>query len=108
MSSLHNLGFFDIYEKNALFNGKRCAIHSKSGEITYSELFSQSARLAAGLKQLNLAPGTRIAVLCKNHPVFFHLFGAASALNLCLVLINRRLSSDEVDHIVQDTTPPYE
>jgi acyl-CoA synthetase (AMP-forming)/AMP-acid ligase II len=105
MNSLRTLGFFDIYKKNALFNGSKCAIQSKSGKITYSDLFSQSAKLAAGLKQLDLEPGTRIAVLCKNHPVFFELFGAASALNLCLVLINRRLSQDEISHIIEDTTP---
>jgi acyl-CoA synthetase (AMP-forming)/AMP-acid ligase II len=33
------------------------------------------------------------------------IYGAAAALNLCLVLINRRLSPEEVDHIIDDTTP---
>ncbi|WP_291465882.1 AMP-binding protein [Desulfobacula sp.] len=54
---------------------------------------------------MNLPAGSRIAVLCKNHPVFFHLFGAASALNLVLVMINRRLSYDEAAYIIEDTTP---
>lgn len=105
MSSIHNLTFFDIYEKNALYQGSATAIHHKDQETSYSNLFMQTARFARGLKNLNLAPGSRIAVLCKNHPVFFHLFGAAAALNLVLVLINRRLSPDEVSYIVEDTTP---
>ncbi|MBU8910205.1 MAG: AMP-binding protein [Desulfobacterales bacterium] len=105
MDSLHNLTFFDIYEKNALYRGAVPAIHWETEDITHSDLFLQTARLANGLKNLNLPSGSRIAVLCKNHPVFFHLLGAASALNLVLVLINRRLSADEVSYIIEDTTP---
>ena len=105
MNNLHSLTFFDIYEKNALFKGDSCAIRWGNEETSYSELFLQAARFAGGLKDLNLPAGSRIAVLCKNHPVFFHLFGAASALNLVLVLINRRLSPSEVSYIIEDTTP---
>ena len=105
MNYLHNLTYFDIYEKNARFKGSSTAIHFKTQDITYSDLFLQTAKLANGLKTLNLPAGSRIAVLCKNHPAFFHLFGAAAALNLVLVLINRRLSADEVSYIIEDTTP---
>jgi len=105
MNSLYNMTFFDIYQKQALYQGSSSAIHWEGGDITYSELFSQTAKFAAGLEKMNLPSGSRIAVLCKNHPVFFHLFGAASALNLVLVLINRRLSSEEISYIVEDTTP---
>ncbi len=105
MNHLHSLTFFDIYEKNALYKSGSCAIHWKTEETSYSELFLQAARLAGGLKNLNLPAGSRIAVLCKNHPAFFHLFGAASALNLALVLINRRLSASEISYIIEDTTP---
>jgi len=105
MDHLHDLTFFDIYEKNALYNGGACAIHWKDEDTTYADLFLQTAKFANGLKKLNLPAGSRIAVLCKNHPIFFHLFGAASALNLAIVLINRRLSPDEVSYIIEDTTP---
>ncbi len=105
MNDLHNLSFFNIYEKNALYNGTACALHWENKDTSYAELFSQTAGLANGLKSLNLKAGSRIAILCKNHPVFFHLFGAASALNLVLVLINRRLNPDEISYIIEDTTP---
>jgi len=105
MNSLYNLSFFDIYERNALLNKTHCAIHWNKKNISYSELFEQTAKLAKGLLGLNLKPGARIAILSYNHPFFFHIFGAASALNLCLVLINRRLSPDEISHIIEDTTP---
>jgi acyl-CoA synthetase (AMP-forming)/AMP-acid ligase II len=105
MNSLHALSFFDIYEKNAQLNADHCAIHWNNEDISYSHLFLQTCRLAKGMSDLNLEPGSRIAILSSNHPLFFHLFGAAAALNLCLVLINRRLSPEEVAHIVEDTTP---
>ncbi len=105
MTDLHNLTFFDIYEKNALYNGRSTAINFKDENTSYSDLFLRTSKLASGIKTLNLPEGSRIAVLCKNHPAFFHLFGAASALNLALVLINRRLSSDEINYIVEDTSP---
>lgn len=105
MDSLHTLTCFDIFEKNALYNGPACAIHWKGTDIAYADLFVQTTKLAGGLNRLNLPAQSRIAVLCKNHPVFFHLLGAASALNLVLVLINRRLSRDEIFHVVEDTTP---
>lgn len=105
MNSQSTLSFFEIYEKNALLHPTHCAIHWKSQNISYSELFEQTRQLAKGIQRLNLEPGSRIAVLSFNHPFFFHLFGAASALNLCLVLINRRLSPEEISHVIQDTTP---
>ncbi|MBT4287889.1 MAG: long-chain fatty acid--CoA ligase, partial [Deltaproteobacteria bacterium] len=73
MNYLHNMTYFDIYEKNANFKGSSIAIHFETEDITYSDLFLQTAKLASGLKSLNLPESSRIAVLCKNHPVFFHL-----------------------------------
>lgn len=105
MNSLYSLSFFDIYEKNALLSPDHCAIHWNNEDISYSALFLQTRQLAKGLFDFNLEPGSRIAILSTNHPFFFHLFGAAAALNLCLVLINRRLSPEEVAHIIEDTTP---
>ena len=105
MNNLRTLTYFNIFEKNAAQHGSSCAIHWNGRDTSHAELFSQTARFANGLKQLNLPPGSRIAVLCKNHPIFFHLLGAASALNIVLVLMNRRLTRDEMTHIVSDTTP---
>ncbi len=103
MNQLHQLGFFDIYEKNARILKQHPALYWDSQQISHADLLDQTVHLAAGLSFL--PPKTRVAVLCRNHPVFFHLFGAASALNLTLVLINRRLSDTEIKHIVEDTTP---
>ena len=105
MDNLRSLTFFDIYEANGSRLGDKPAINWRDKDYTYSELFDKTSKLAKGLQELQLDPGSRIAVLCQNHPAFFHLFGAAAALNLVLVLVNRRLSQDEIDYIITDTTP---
>lgn len=105
MNTLQSLNIFDIYEMNSGKYGSLPALNYNLIDSSYEELFEKTARLATGLKNLNLKPGSRVAVVCKNHPVFFHLFGACAGLNLILVLINRRLSSEEIKYIVEDTTP---
>ncbi|MCG8568218.1 MAG: AMP-binding protein [Desulfobacterales bacterium] len=105
MARSRHLSFFDIYEKNARLFPDRTALHWNQTDVSYSQLLADTRALAQGLSQLDLAPGSTIGILSKNHPGFFHLLGAASALNLCLVLMNRRLGADELDHIVQDTRP---
>lgn len=105
MNNLRSLTLFDIYEKNSNHIGQLPAIHWKGQDISYSDLFDQTSKLARGLQSLNLKPGSRVAVLLTNHPAFFHLFGAAAALNLVLVLINKRLSVEEIQTIIEDTTP---
>ena len=105
MIDFHGLTLFDIYEKNSVNRGRLPAINWNGKKFTYADLFNRTTRLARGLKDLNMVPGSRIAILSQNHPAFFDLFGAASALNLTLVLINKRLSPDEVKYIIEDTTP---
>ncbi|HCY87989.1 MAG TPA: long-chain fatty acid--CoA ligase [Desulfobacteraceae bacterium] len=105
MTSQHTLTLFDFFRRNAMLNKAGCAVHFNGEDTSFSALYDQTLKLIAGLSGLALSPGARVAVLAKNHPAFFHLFGAASALNLCLVLINRRLSPEEVAYIVEDTTP---
>jgi len=105
MNTLQSLNIFDIYESNSDSKGNLPALNFNSADLTYKDLFDQTRSLAQGMKDLSLEPGSRVAVICQNHPVFFHLFGACAGLNLVLVLINRRLSSEEIKYIVEDTTP---
>ena len=92
-----------FFIENALMNGTGCALYYNGESRSHAQLFDDACRLTNGMAKLNLAPGTRVAVAAKNHPAFFHLFAAASALNLCLVLINRRLGMDELAHALDDT-----
>ena len=105
MNTLQSLNIFDIYERNSGKYGNLPALNFNSIDSTYEELFERTAKLAQGLKDLNLEPGSRVALICQNHPAFFHLFGACAGLNLIIVLINRRLSPEEIKYIIEDTTP---
>ncbi|MDD9301821.1 MAG: AMP-binding protein [Desulfobacter sp.] len=105
MDPVYNLSLFDFFHRNSLLNKDRCAIHWDGQDTSFQDLYDETCALCQGLSKLNLAPNTRVAILAKNHPVFFQLFGAASALNLCLVLINRRLAPEEISYIIEDTTP---
>ena len=105
MNKTHQLTVFDFFHRNAQMNGSGCALYYNGETRTHSELFDDACRLTCGMARLNLPAGTRVAVVAKNCPAFFHLFAAASALNLCLVLVNRRLGEDELAHALDDTTP---
>ncbi|WP_321494609.1 AMP-binding protein [uncultured Desulfobacter sp.] len=105
MNSPYQLTVFDFFHRNALMNGTGCALYYNGESRSHSQVFDDACRLTNGMAKLNLAAGTRVAIAAKNHPAFFHLFAAASALNLCLVLMNRRLGEDELAHVLDDTTP---
>ncbi|MFO7752173.1 MAG: AMP-binding protein [Desulfobacteraceae bacterium] len=105
MESPHGLTVYDIFSRNSRHYGTLPAVAFNDLTLTHADLFSESRKLAMGLKTSGLKPGDRIAVLNSNHPAFFHLFAAAAALNITLVLINRRLSYEEIRFIIEDTRP---
>lgn len=74
-------------------------------EYSFYDLFLETEMLAAGLVKIGLKKGDRVAVLARNTYRFFTLFFAASKLGLILVLINKRLSKEEKEFVIQDTTP---
>ncbi|MCK5312432.1 MAG: AMP-binding protein, partial [Desulfobacteraceae bacterium] len=71
MNTLQSLNIFDIYERNSGKYGNLPALNFNSIDSTYEELFERTAKLAQGLKDLNLEPGSRVALICQNHPAFF-------------------------------------
>lgn len=105
MTPPYTLTLFDLFHRNAMLNKERCAIHFRGEDSSFHQVYRQTCALAQGLSGLDLSPGARVAVLAGNHPAFFHLFGAAAALGLCLVLVNRRLSPEEAAYILDDTRP---
>ncbi|MEF8822654.1 MAG: AMP-binding protein [Desulfohalobiaceae bacterium] len=102
---LHSHTFFDLLRRNAGDYGRADAIRWAGGGLTHDELFRETGALSAGLREAGFQPGDRLAVLGQNTYRFLTLFGAAGRLGLILVPINRRLSREEMDTIVEDTTP---
>jgi acyl-CoA synthetase (AMP-forming)/AMP-acid ligase II len=71
------------------------------GTLTYGRLAERAAALAAGLDELGLAPGDRVAVVSHNSARLLELFFGVTAWGRVLVPVNFRLSRDEVAYIVE-------
>lgn len=69
--------------------------------LTYREFGERVYRLASALRARGLAPGDRIAVLCRNSLEALEAHFAVPYLGGILVPINVRLSSDEVRFILE-------
>jgi long-chain acyl-CoA synthetase len=103
--TLRSFSLFDLYAWNAAQTPHAPASVWAGGRQTFDQLAADAQALSLGLAEYGLRPGDRVAVLALNSHHFLNLFGAASLLGCVLVLINRRLSTEEITTIVEDTTP---
>ncbi|MDX6275160.1 MAG: hypothetical protein QOJ92_2370 [Frankiales bacterium] len=71
------------------------------GELTYAELARRARALAAGLDELGIAPGERIAVVSHNSARLLTAFFGVCGSGRVLVPVNFRLSPHEVGYIVE-------
>jgi fatty-acyl-CoA synthase len=70
------------------------------GEVTYAEIARRVRALQAGLDELGVDPGERVAVVSPNSARMLELFYAVPASGRILVPINFRLRDEEVEYIV--------
>ena len=70
------------------------------GEITYRELARRVRALQAGLDELGVDRGERVAVVSPNAARLLELFFAVPSSGRVLVPINFRLRAEEVSYIV--------
>lgn len=103
--ALRSLSVFDHWAQNACMLPKAPALEWPEGQMTYSQLVKESQAVAAGLQDQGVKYGDRVAVMARNLPHFFPLLGAASLIGAVLVLVNRRLSTEEIKVILDDTSP---
>jgi acyl-CoA synthetase (AMP-forming)/AMP-acid ligase II len=77
------------------------------GETTmsFADLDRRSSAAASALIAAGVKPGDRVAVLSKNHPVFFELAFGCSKVGAILVGLNWRLAQTEITAIVADAQP---
>jgi fatty-acyl-CoA synthase len=71
------------------------------GTLTYAELAARAAALAAGLDELGLGRGDRVAVVSQNSARLLELLFATTAWGRVLVPVNFRLSREEIAYIVE-------
>lgn len=89
----------------ALF-GNRSAIQPLDGPpITYAELAGRVAVAVQVLRDLGCRPGDRIAVWLPNRPEWPVLLYAAALSGLCVVPINTRYRTAELEHALRLSEP---
>jgi acyl-CoA synthetase (AMP-forming)/AMP-acid ligase II len=70
------------------------------GSLTYSALAGRARAMAAGLDELGVEPGQRVAIVSHNSARLLESFFGVCSTGRVLVPINFRLSPAEVDYIV--------
>ncbi|MBS2537747.1 AMP-binding protein [Catenulispora sp. NF23] len=71
---------------------QRLAVIDEQRSVTFRELHERAVRLANGLERLGAAPGSRVAVLCRNPAWFVESVVAAAELGADVVLVNTGLT----------------
>ncbi|MFC9433975.1 AMP-binding protein [Nocardia sp. NPDC057030] len=71
------------------------------GELTYAQLNDRARAQAAGLDQLGVPVGARVAVVSQNSARLLSCFFGVSGWGRVLVPINFRLGTDEIAYIVE-------
>ncbi|MEZ0113182.1 acyl-CoA synthetase (AMP-forming)/AMP-acid ligase II [Catenulispora sp. EB89] len=80
------------YRAAAARSPHRIAVIDERRSVTFREVHRRAVRLANGLERLGAAPGSRVAVLCRNHAWFVEAVLAAAELGADVVLVNTGLS----------------
>lgn len=103
---LYDFTFYDVINTQARQLNTQPAWFEDQTDttITFGEYKTQVDCLAAGIRQLGVTKGARIAVVGQNSLAFFTVYGAAVALGAIVVPINWRLSPDETLFNINDTS----
>ncbi len=81
----------------------RVALAWQDQTITYGQLDDRVDAAAAGLQQLGVAPGDRVAILLGNVPAFIEAYFGALRAGATVVPLTLGLAADEVAHALTDS-----
>lgn len=98
-----NEGLGDWPRRRAEMTPDRTALVWDQTETTFAELAERVARLATVLASKGVHRGSRVAYFGTNHPAFFDVLFATTALGATFVPVNHRLAVDEVAYILNDS-----
>src|SRR5437764_8057833 len=76
------------------------------GPLTYGEVARRVRALQAGLDELGVDPGERVAVVSPNAARLLELFYAVPSSGRVLVPVNFRLRTEQVAYIFDHSAPP--
>ncbi len=103
--SLRTFTVYDSLERSALLYGSRTAVVESDRRLTYAQFKDEADRLAEGFVRSGVCKGDRIALLAQNSAAYLCLYPAAARVGAILVPINWRFKPEEIDYILNDTTP---
>lgn len=89
-----------------IFTDKVAVVHADR-RYSYGQLQERVDRLASQLRSRGLQKHDRVAFLCPNIPAMLEAHFAVPAAGGILVTINTRLSSGEIDYILQHSGARY-
>jgi len=92
----------EIFEERAKEAPDRPAVIFFGRHLSYGQLIGYIDRVAAGLKDLGLDPGERLALLLPNCPQYVIAFFAAIKAGLTVVPLNPLSTERELEFIVRD------
>jgi len=92
-----------VLETRAASQPQRIAIISNGRRLTYAQLNEAANRCAAGLTNLGVHPGDKIAVMLPNVPEFVIAYFGILKLGGCVVPLNTLLKASEIAYQLEDS-----
>ncbi len=98
---------FDIAAQRAAIAPDRVAMEdlTTGATVTYAQFNDRAARVATLMQEDGVAPGDRVAVLCRNRIAFFEVLFACAKLGAIMVPFSWRAPAAELDGLVADSAP---
>ncbi|WP_096199859.1 class I adenylate-forming enzyme family protein [Bacillus sp. FJAT-45350] len=88
---------------NARNFAEKWAISCEGRDYTYREFNNEVNKLAHGLLEMNVKKGEKVALMMKNSDYFVFAYFALAKIGAVVVPINFRLTSVEVNYILQQS-----
>jgi fatty-acyl-CoA synthase len=95
-----DMNWFAVLAHHAVRNPDRAMTVFEGETVTYGEMRSRAAALAAGLRERGVGPGDVVALLSYNCPELLETIFAANHLGAIAMPINWRLAAPEVRYIL--------
>jgi long-chain acyl-CoA synthetase len=89
----------DLFRLTCLKHAHRIALVESGRQLTYAELSAAIDRTQEWLQRKGVRPGDRVMIVCENSVAYVAIYCAVVAMRAWPVLVNAKLSADELDKI---------
>ena len=96
-------GLADVARVQARTYGDRTAFIFEDRRVSFADMDRATNRLAQRLRQEQVLPQDRVAMLAKNSHLFYELWFGAMKARACLAPVNFRLAAPEIAYILKDS-----